>query len=428
MKKLILLKIKVLSKLILKKYKPVVIGVTGSVGKTSAKQAIFAVLQDKFHVRSSIKNYNNEIGVPLTIIDAKAPGKSIFGWLAIMFKALNKIIFRDKTYPDFLILEMAVDKPGDMRYLQKIVKPKIGVMTKIGHAHIGAFNSLEKIQKEKMILATKLPKKGFAILNYDDQLIMQNVDSVQAKILTYGFSEGADLRAVNIKDKVNQLQDRTEIIGINFDLIYQGKKENIFLSGVIGHAFVYSALCGIAVGVANGMDLPEIKESLSDVHFSPGRMRIIPGIKRTTVIDDSYNASPEAVITALHSIKHLDLGSGKKFAVLGDMLELGKHTERLHQKVGREVHLSGFDKLIVVGERALDIAKGALWAGMEKDDIFHFANNKSAGLFIQKRIKQGDLILVKGSQGARMEKIVKEIMADPLRARSLLVRQSESWQ
>ncbi|MCK4553647.1 UDP-N-acetylmuramoyl-tripeptide--D-alanyl-D-alanine ligase [Candidatus Parcubacteria bacterium] len=415
------------------KYKPDIVGITGSVGKTSTKEAIYTVLASKFKVRRNIKNYNNEIGLPLTIIGADSPGRSIIGWYIVFSKALKLILFKDKGYPKILVLEMGVDRPGDMKYLNSIVKCKVGVITSIGPVHLEFFGSINNIQKEKGGLIKNLTKSSWAVLNYDDEKVRQIGNNTEAQILIYGFDEKADVRALSYaeasasKHQVDS-ENANNLVGVSFKLSYNGSTVPVLLPKVIGYAAVYAALAGSAVGVAYGLNLVEIVQSLREFKSPRGRMNLVKGIKNTLIIDDTYNSSPQSSISALDVVKKIPLAkSARRFAVLGDMLELGSMSEQGHRQVGKKALKTGINKLIVVGERARDIARGAKDAGMTKDNIFHFSQAEKAGKFIQERISEGDLILVKGSQGARMEKIVKEIMAEPLRAKELLVRQDEQW-
>lgn len=418
MRKIIQLKLKILAKAILSKYKPEIIGITGSVGKTGVKEAVYAVLKTKYKIRRSIKNYNNEIGVPLTIIGAEAKEKSIFGWVGVGFKALKLILFKDNNYPKILIIEMGVDRPGDMKYLLSIVRPKIGIITGIGESHLEFFGSVDEIKKEKELLVQQLPESGYAILNYDDERV-KNISNIRAETITYGFNNEAD-----VSTKITDIGNA----GISFELKYKNSSVSVNLPGAIGQVAVETALVGAVAGIVYKMNLNETRKALSKYKLPKGRMNLIKGVKSTLIIDDTYNSSPQSCISALEAMHTIKIGEGvRKFAVLGDMLELGNYTEEGHRLIGKKVVESGVNKLIVVGEKARDIARGALNAGMEKDNIFHFSNSDDARLFVQGRIKEGDLILIKGSQGARMEKIVKEIMAEPLRAKELLVRQGNEW-
>jgi len=427
--KLLLQKIlRISAKLILKKYRPEIIGITGSVGKTGVREAIYAVLSVKFKTRRNLKNYNNEIGVPLAIIGASSPAKSILGWAKVAFSVGKLLLKTDKNYPKILILEMAADKPGDMDYLTDMVKPNIGVVTAIGEAHIENFGSLEKIKQEKSVLIKKIDHQGWAVLNVDDQQVKSLAKSAKIKILTYAIDSEAELSAKEIRLMFVSGFDNKNQLGMNFKLVDKGSFAPVFLPAVISKAGVYAAVAAAAVGVIKGMNLIEISQALKKYSSPNGRMKLLAGIKNTQIIDDTYNASPAASILAVETLAGIPKkGEENKYAVFGDMLELGEFSQTKHEEIGGAIYKNKIDKLIVVGERSRDIARGAINAGMKEDNIFHFAAANEAGKFIQERIRANDIILVKGSQGARMEKVVKEIMAEPLRAKDLLVRQEKEW-
>ena len=425
MKKLIQLKLKILAKIILAKYRPKIIGITGSVGKTSAKEAIFAVLKDKFNSRRSVKNYNNEIGLPLTVIGADSPGKSIIGWVLVFLKASKLIFFKDKNYPKILILEMGIDRPGDMDYLLKIAKPDIGVLTFVGSVHLEYFASKEKLRQEKAKLIENIKKFGYAIINYDNEGSRKSINESRSKVITYGLDEKSNLQACEIRFSFEEA-GKNFLQGINFKIIYDGAATPVLLPNVLGVNAIYAALVGVATGIALGMNMIEISQSLRNFVSPKGRMNIIKGVKNTTIIDDTYNSEPQSAIAALGILKRIP-AKNRKIAVLGDMLELGKYSEEGHREVGKYLFKMGVDKLILVGERSRDIGRGATRVGMSKDNIFHFPNSDDAKIFVQDRLREGDLVLIKGSQGVRMEKIVKEIMAEPLRSEELLVRQGSEW-
>jgi UDP-N-acetylmuramoyl-tripeptide--D-alanyl-D-alanine ligase len=427
-KKIIILKLKFLAKAILKKYQPKVVGITGSVGKTSTKEAVFCVLETKFRTRQSLKNYNNEFGLPLSIIGAESPGKNLFGWLAVFFKALRLIIFFDKNYPEVLILEMGVDKVGDMNYLNSIVRCDVGVITVIGEAHLESFGSVDKIQKEKGKLLENLAKNGWAILNFDDQKTRELSANSKTRVLTYGLGQGADLVASNLQFKFEESRNLDNLLGLTFKASFGGSMVPVILPFVIGNGAVYAALAAIAVGLSFKMNLVEIAAALQEFVSPKGRMKLIEGIKHTLIIDDTYNASPQSSLSAIDFIDRIETEKHfRKIAVFGDMLELGAYSEAGHQGVGQALAKAEFDLLVTVGERARDIARGAEAAGLKNEQIFNFSHNEEAGKFVQERLREGDLVLVKGSQGARMEQVVKELMADPLRADELMVRQGAEW-
>lgn len=416
-----------LSKQILKKYKPDIVGVTGSVGKTSSKEAIAQVLQTKFSVRRNLKNYNNEIGLPLTIIGVeKTPGKSIFGWLRVIAKAKKLLLVTDKTYPEMLVLEMGADKPGDIEYLTDLAPCKVGVLTFIAHAHTEFFKTIKKIAQEKRIIISHLRQDGFAVLNFDSDMVMQQIGATKAEVLTYGFKEGADLRVTD----VHVLQDETTgwPKGLNFKVLYKGNVVPVYLPGVISRSAVSAAVAGLAVGTIFGVNLIEGSQALSALEGLPGRMRLISGIKHTLIIDDTYNSSPEAAKMALESLSRIEIKPGaKRYVVFGDMLELGTETENAHREIGFKVAEYGFDFLITVGEAAKFTAAAAKEAGLDENKIASFATSIEAGRFLQEKMAQGDVVLAKGSQGVRVEKLVKEVMAEPLQASALLCRQGKEW-
>jgi UDP-N-acetylmuramoyl-tripeptide--D-alanyl-D-alanine ligase len=431
-----------LAKSILAKYKPEIIGITGSVGKSSTREAIYAVLSGELSVRQSEKNYNNELGVPLTIIGAKSANRSPWGWFKVILKGLDLILFFDKNYTKILILEMAADHPGDIKYLVSIAPCRIGIVTTISGVHLEFFGTIENIIKEKQIIVTRLDKNGYAILNADDDLVFKMKDKTKATVITYGFSENSDLRAMEmfLAGLEFEAEEFDENItpeshwdsrewGTNLKLSYKGSAVPVFLPRVLGKQQVSAALAGAAVGLIYGLNLVQISAALKNYQSPAGRMNLISGIKHTMLIDDTYNASPISTKAALETMKDINLPIGaKKIAVLGDMLELGSASAAGHKEVGKSAYDAGVDLLVTVGKEALNISEGAQDFGFDENKIMSFNDTNEAGRFLQEEIKSGDLILIKGSQGMRMERIVKELMAEPLKACSLLVRQDKSWE
>lgn len=415
------------AKNILKKYHPDVVGITGSVGKTSSKEAIAEVLRSRFNVRESKKNYNNEIGVPLTIIGVnKSPGSSLFGWMAVFIKAIKLLVIRSKDYPQILVLEMGADKPGDIQYLTDMAPCKVGVLTFISHAHTEFFKTITNIAQEKRIIISHLRQDGFAVLNFDNPIVMENANVTKAETITYGFKPGADLRATDLNVLLSE--DGRRPIGFNFKINFQGSIVPVFLPDIISHSFIPATLSALAVGTVFGINMLEAAEALRRLKPLAGHMRAIPGIKNTLLIDDTYNSSPAAVRGALTTLSTIALAEGSEsYAVLGDMLELGPETEIAHREIGHMVAELGVTNLITVGPASKITAEAAEEAGMDGSRIATFADSVEAGKYLQSKLGKGDVVLVKGSQGSRMEKIVKEVMADPLKAKELLVRQDEEW-
>ena len=346
-----------------------------------------------------------------------------------MFKATGLVLKRDKSYPRVLILEMAADKPGDIKYLTKMAPCKIGVITSIGHAHTEFFGSLESIIAEKKVMVSHLKEDNFAVINMDDENVAKLAGEIKARVLSYGIDSQADVVALEIRTSTEIKDDGDlNILGTSFKLGYEGNTVPFFLPNVVGKGHVYAALAGVCLGIIYGMNLVEASEALKKYKTQPGRMHVIKGIKHSVLIDDSYNSSPKAAQFALEELGSIGMtGDNQRYAILGDMLELGDYTEELHKEVGQHVFKNRVDYLITVGSKATDIASGAREAGMPEDKIFSFDEPNEAGRFVQDRMKKGDVLLIKGSQGVRLEKVVKEIMAEPMRAGELLCRQSPEW-
>lgn len=420
--------LKVLSGMILRKYHPKVIGITGSVGKTSTKEAVYTVLTSKFKARKNIKNYNNEIGLPLSIIGVESPGRNLFGWAGVFLKALKLVFSKQESYPEILILEMGVDRPGDMKYLTNFVKCDIGIVSAIGDipVHIEFFGSAENVAKEKSVLVESLSKDGIALLNYDDKAVAGMKKNTQAKVITFGLKKGADVQGIEISFSDGQWTLENGALGTSFKVSCQGKIVPFRLFNVLGYQQVYAVLAATAVGAQLGMNLVEIAEAVKNYQAPPGRMKVIKGIKNTLILDDTYNAAPLSVKTALKILKELQAKGGRKIAVLGDMRELGDFSEAAHREVG-ELAAGSVSVLFAVGKQARFIAEQAIQKGMDKSSVLVYNDVSEAGIKLEDVMQENDLVLIKGSQGMRMEKIVEEVMAEPQRAKELLVRQDESW-
>lgn len=406
------------AKKIVKKHNPTVIAVTGSFGKTATKDAIFAVLDDKKTARMSIKNYNNELGVPLTVIGEEAPGSSLMNWLSLLLAGRRAL--SDENYPKTLILEMAADRPGDLQKLVNVAPPKISIVTAVGPVHLEYFLTEENIAKEKATLVKVLPQDGTAILNGDDEKVDKMRELSKAKVMTYGFAEKVDIRGADI-------QRKTDGVGFSFKIHYDGKVIPSETDHLLAEYQIYSLLAAFAAAIALGKNPLDAAKRLSEFIPPPGRLKVLSGIKNTEIIDDTYNASPVAVRGAITVLKQA-YPKARTWAVLGDMMELGGESQNMHEEIGKHVFKTGVDYLVTVGERSKDSAHAARAAGMSEDKIFRFERPEDAGKFLEDEIIPGDVLLVKGSQGARMEKIVKELMANPLDAPILLVRQGKGWE
>jgi len=412
-KKIIFWKITLEAKIILRKYKPKIVAITGSVGKTSTKDAINLGLGTHLYTRASQKSYNSEIGVPLAIIGRETGWGSLRKWTSNIIEGFILIILKNH-YPKWLILELGIDRPGDMENITKWVKPDIAVFTRFSKVpvHVEFFSSPEAVIKEKKKLAQALKSDGTLILNHDDPDVLEIREAGGKKVLTYGFSEKADIRASGLE--ILYQDDKPH--GITFRIDLDGKSLPVTLKGVLGKQHVYPTLATVAVAKVLELNLVEVIWAFGNYFPAPGRMRILKGVRESVLIDDSYNSSPIALESALKVLG--EVKGRRKVAILGDMMELGKYEKEEHRKGGEKAREVA-DLLITVGSKAIR-AKGM---GAK----IHFKDSVEAAQKIPRFIREGDIVLIKGSESARMEKVVERILAKPKDARNLLVRQEDEW-
>jgi UDP-N-acetylmuramoyl-tripeptide--D-alanyl-D-alanine ligase len=408
-----------LTRLILMKFKPVIVGITGSVGKTSTREAVSAVLKKRFTVRQSKASYNNEFGLPLAVLGQDSPGGNPFGWIWLVIKSFSMLL--GGKYPQVVVLEMGADRPGDISNLLKITGSiDYAVVTDVGISHLMNYSSREALGKEKLSLVKGLKSNGTAVLNLDNDVISQFIKKGGAKsVVTYGLGPGADVSAVEIN-----LVNRPDMQGLNFKIRYQGAVVPAMLYDALGKSSVYAALAAASVGVSMGLNMVEISEGLGSFQPPPGRLRLLAGIKWTKIIDDTYNAAPASTNLALEVLQQV--APGRKVAALGGMAELGAQNDSGHREVAAKIQEVGVNSVILVGENG-KIVQDELQKRHYNGKVQWFENSDSARMAVQNELQEGDTILVKGSQSARMEKVVKEIMADPLLAEKFLVRQSPAW-
>jgi UDP-N-acetylmuramoyl-tripeptide--D-alanyl-D-alanine ligase len=414
--------LKGLAILTIKKFKPGVIGVTGSVGKTSTKQAVFAILRRERRVRVSKGSLNNEFGIPLTIlgdwqdddlrlVSKEMPaggnfGKKLLFWLKVIGWGLVQLaFFSRRSYPEIIILEYGADHPKDIDYLLGIVKPQISILTAIGDipVHVEFFKDPRALADEKAKLIEILPTTGVAVLNADDPRVIELRPRTRAHVLTYGFSESATVRISSFEHR----REKNRICGISFKLEHNQVFTPVRIDNVVGKSQAYAAASAAAVGMAFGINLVRIAEALPYLEVPPRRARILAGIKNSTIIDDAYNASPASMRMALEAVQ--DIKAKRKVGILGDMLELGKYTVTAHEELGR---LAGktLDILFTVGDRAQFVAQAAQKAGIPKKNIFSFDSAESALAAIKKNVRTQDLILVKASRAIHLEKVTEMLV------------------
>lgn len=402
-------------------YKGKIIAITGSVGKSSAKEAIYSVLNSQFRVKKTPKSMNSEFGLPLTILDIESGFSSATKWTWLLLKAFVHSF--SKEYSEVMVLEYGVDKPGDMKFLTSILTPDVAVFTEVSGVHLAEdqFKDVDEIFKEKRYLVDTMYSDGIAILNIDNEriegLAKEFAKELNKKqLFTFGKSRDADLRATAVK---------TLFDGLTFTLNIGDTRSEV-KHPIWGDHQIYVLLPAIAAGLALGMNLEQVLESLKRFTLPPGRMNRIEGVEGVTIIDSSYNSSPLALKSAIDLLDSI-AGQSRRVAVLGDMNELGEKSKELHEKIGKYL-VKKVDFLITVGDQAQYIANSALEAGLEKDIVHKFKTAKAAADFYETVLKEKDLVLVKGSQNnIRLERFIKIIMKHPEDAKDLLVRQEKYW-
>jgi alanine racemase len=366
-----------------------VVGVTGSSGKTSTKEAAAAVLERGSRVFKNFGNYNGRYGLPI---------------------ALGRLLPQHQK----AVLEMACDSYGEIEELSRMTSPRVGVVTVVNHTHLEYLGSLDNIAGENGKLVEALPVNGWAILNYDDPRVRAMRERTPAQVLTYGTEAGADIQAREVQASRRGLRFRVQHEGSEFEA----------RTPLLGRHSVYTALAAAAVGVAYGVDWDEILSALSHLNRVKGRLNPLPGVNDTLVLDDSFSASPASALAALDVLQELD--GGQKIAILGDMLRLGSYEEEGHREVGRRA-AEAVDYLVVKGDRARLIANEAQNMGLSRERIFVTYTTDDAVRSVLDLMRHGDIVLVKGDVEARMEDVVERLILDPTTASSALVRQSAAW-
>lgn len=352
-----------------------VIGITGSVGKTSTKELIAALLSRKFSVLKNPGNRNNEIGLPLTLLDLV-------------------------SQHEVAVLEMGFYVPGEIRTLCRIAQPQVGVVNNIGTVHAERAGSQEIIAKGKAELVESLPRapEGTAILNLDDPWVRKMAGQTQARVLFYGCSTEADLQASEIQSH--------GLDGISCKLTWQGQTHEV-VSPLLGEFSVYTILRAVSVALVEGLDWETIQEGLKSSQLTL-RMQQVTLPNGVTVIDDTYNAAPESTVAALEFLAGLP---GRRVAILGDMLELGPYEQSGHETVGLMAAKSA-DRLILVGERSRMTAQAAIKAGFTQSKLTWYPDSQTAAGPVAQTILPGDSVLIKGSNSMKMNKIIAALKGE----------------
>jgi len=414
------------ARLVLKKYKPRIIAITGSVGKTLTRETIYLVLSKKFFVRKNERSFTTELGIPLTVIGCPSGVTTPIQLVKNILAGLKLLVYKNK-YPDWLILEMDSDKPGDLSAVSSFLSADVLIMTAIGQtpSHIESFPDMESFLFENRSIINAVKRNGIIIYNADDERNSNLLLEVASKKISCGIGAGVDIQGSDFKVLYSENKRNPVPVGMSFKIISGGDQHPVIILGSIGAHNEYACLLAFALGLEVDISPKEIVSALSKYKILPGRMNLIPGIKDTVIIDDSYNSSPVAMIQALAVFKELKT-KGRKIVVLGDMLELGKHSVDEHRKLA-ELVKDSVSKVICVGIRMRILSEELLNLGFDEGNILSFDTSTEAGKELQNIIEEKDIVLVKGSQTVRMEKVVEEIMQCPEDKEKLLVRQEEEW-
>jgi UDP-N-acetylmuramoyl-tripeptide--D-alanyl-D-alanine ligase len=351
-----------------------VVGITGSLGKTTTKEVVAGVVACKRQVLKTEGNLNSEIGLPLTILNGLAREHEV------------------------AVLEMAMYALGDIRLLAQLARPRIGVVTAVLPVHLERLGTIERIKQAKQELVEELPAHGVAVLNADDPRVLDMAAATRARVVRYGVSDEAEVRAENISSE--------GLHGVQFDLLVGGQRQPVRLP-LLGAQSVHAALAATAVAREEGLSLSDIAEALHTLTPTL-RLLVVDGISGSRIIDDSYNASPESVLAALNLLK--ELPGKRKIAVLGDMLELGSEEEPGHRRVGtRAAHV--VDLLITYGPRSKTTAAAARVSGLRPEQVLEATALDEILDYLSQRLRPDDDVLVKGSLAMGMSAVVRGIRA-----------------
>ncbi len=345
-----------------------VVGITGSVGKTTAKEFTALALSAKYNTEKTKGNLNNNIGLPQTI-----------------FSITNET--------QAAVVEMGMNHFGEISNLSKTLKPNVGVITNIGVSHIENLGSREGILKAKLEILDGMPKGSSLVLNYDDELL-KNVRATGYKVYSFSVNSPSDFRAVNIKEKEYTT---------SFDVVFNGREYGVVIP-TVGIHNVYNALAAIAVAKILNVDIKEAAGEL--IKYEPVGMRQrLKRVAGISVIEDCYNASPDSMAAAIKTLSVT--GTGKKIAVLGDMLELGQHAKAAHSEVGVRAAEEKIDYLLALGENSKYMISSAKEAGMK--NAYYFENENDLENFLYETAKEGDSVLFKASRKLKFENIVESM-------------------
>ncbi len=367
---------------------PIVVGITGSLGKTTTKEIAAALLSSRYSVHATPGNLNNHWGLPLSLLGLE-------------------------PQHEVMVAEMAMSRAGEIRALARIAAPEVGVITNVAPAHMEGFDDLDGVAAAKGELAAELPASGTLIVNHDDPRTTTMPETLAphvGRVVRFGRGVGADVRAGNLVPSASGWR-------LRLHLGETGRDIELSLPGIGG---LSSFLAAAAVAWSMEVAIRDIAAAAPELRplGNRGAIRHIDGL---TLLDESYNASPVAMQAALETFAGIP-ADGRRLAVLGDMLEMGDWTERVHREAGRDAAAAGIDVLVAVGRCAGLIAEGAMAAGMPAGAVHEFASAAEAAAWLPGQLAPGDAILVKGSRGIHLEQVVDAVTASSVASNGVVDR------
>jgi UDP-N-acetylmuramoyl-tripeptide--D-alanyl-D-alanine ligase len=419
----------------IKMHKPFVIGITGNVGKTTTKDYVYNVLSsnsDLDEVRGSAKSYNSEIGIPLTILGEDNKWSNPISWSFLIFKNYLKYFFNKyfkfiytEKYPKVLVLEVGADGPGNIKHATTMFTPDIVVLTAFAEhpVHLEFFKNRAEFIKEKKYLVDAVSKNGLVIYNADDMDMTKMALESEAK---YKISYGKNSKDLRLLTSTFLYDEQGKLLGTKVIFNFENVQYQIDLRGVLGVSHAYAMLSAVAIAISRGIYMDSIIESLENIKYPKSRLRLLEGRGDSTLIDDTYNSSPKAAELALDTLKSMVV-KGKKIAVLGHMAELGSDSRELHMNVGKLATESA-DIIIFSGRhndwylegvRSTRFNMNSLYLAEDSDEVIDIFNSKI-------HLQSADVVLLKGSQSARIERVVVSLLKSEY-DRGEVCRQESEW-
>ncbi len=406
---------------VMRRYRPKVVMVTGSVGKTSTKDAVAAVLATRFFVRKSEKSFNSEFGVPFTILGVDNPWRNPLAWLSLLKNAFTLIVLPNH-YPNLLVLEVGADHPGDLDRILRVATPDAVVVTLLPEipVHVEAYASPEAVREEEFSPAYALPPGAPLVVSAHDAHALEMAMRTSARTILYGAEREAQVCTTGF----DFYEEEGIVVGMQANVQTADAEGRLIVRGSVGATQILPVAAAVAAAEAFAIKLPEALAALEAYEPPPGRGRLFAGIQGSVLIDDSYNSSPAATEEALVTLRTFP-HARRRVAVLGDMLELGRYSVMEHERLG-EFAAHAADVLVTVGIRARAFAAAARTVVDTTLQIESFDDARIAAKALKEMVKEGDVVLIKGSQAIRTERITEALLAHAS-DRTRLVRQEKGW-